>query len=255
MTNDRFWLRKLVAPLPRLGLAGWLAWCGSLGFAQESPAPAGPVRTYLNKATIQLPIIIDERSRPHLQGVQLWVKDGPTAAWRLCDKAPPTQREFTFRAPQEGEYWFNIVSIDRAGRASPADVTREAPALIVTIDTQPRQVEVFPAHTTPEGHFIRFQCRDPHLDVFKSRFLYQTADMVWRPLDAVPGKSDLYCVPAQANWTGNVRAVAVDLAGNVTTREMHLTMGQPVVANSAPNQFVGEPVGLGTVPSVVVHQP
>src|SRR6266704_6151004 len=129
MFGKRSWLRKIAWGLPVLGLAGWLAWSSGQALAQEPAAAPMPAKNYLNKTTITLPIVIDERSRSQLQTVYLWVKEGPTQPWKLCDKAPPTQTSFTFKAPHEGEYWFNLVSVDQANRMTPADVTKEAPSL------------------------------------------------------------------------------------------------------------------------------
>jgi len=223
MVAKRSWLRKIACTLPGIGLAGWLAWSSWQAHAQDIGANPGVAKAYLNKTTFHLPILIDERHRAQLESVHLYVKEGAAQPWKLCDKAPPTQTSFTYRAAQEGEYWFNIVSMDKAGRMTPADVTKEAPALIVVLDTQPPQVDLQPLHSAPEGQYVRCTWRDGHLDSFKSRVFYQTGDQVWRPLDAQPGKADTFCIPAQAAWTGNIRAVAVDLAGNTTTREMNLS--------------------------------
>ncbi len=88
-----------------------------------------------------MPIQIDDRVRAQLQEVQLYVKDGPQSPWMLKEKVPGTQTFFTFTAPHEGEYWFNVVTVDRGGRAIPADVNKEPPGLIVIIDSTPPQAE------------------------------------------------------------------------------------------------------------------
>jgi hypothetical protein len=193
----------------------------------------------LNKTTIHLPIEIDERHRSQLKHVQLYVKDGPTVPWKMHTTVPPTQASFTYKAPGEGEFWFNIVSVDLAGRMTPADVSKEAPALVVVLDTTAPQVEVQVLHSAPEGLHVRCESRDSHLDAFKSRFFYQTGDQVWRTLDALPGKADTFCIPTQAAWNGNIRVHAVDLAGNATTREMNLSAAAATApANAAPSPVV-----------------
>lgn len=210
--------------MPGVALASWIGWTGWYAQAQDPGTPSAPPRSYLNKTTINLPIVIDDRHRSQLRNVLLYVKDGASQPWKLCEKATPAQTSFTYRAAGEGEYWFNIVSVDNTGRMFPADVSKVAPALIVVLDTQAPQIDVYPLKNAPEGQYVRCDWRDAHLDAFKSRLYYQTGDMVWRPLDAHPGKANMYCIPAQANWTGNVRAVAVDLAGNTATREKNLSM-------------------------------
>lgn len=239
MNAKRTWLRKLACSLPGVGLAGWLAWTSWQARAQEASSPAPASKVFLNKTIINLPILIDERHRPQVASVHLYVKKGAAQPWRLCDKAPPTQAAFTYSAPQEGEYWFNIASVDKAGRMTPPDISKEAPAIVVVLDTQAPQVELQPMHAAPEGHYVQCQWRDPNLDAYKSRLFYQTGDQVWRSLDAVPGKVGAYCIPAQAAWNGTVRAVAVDLAGNTTTKEMSLN---PMATTAAAPTKTKEPL-------------
>src|SRR5262245_9250359 len=223
MVAKRSWLRKLVCTLPGLGLAGWIGWSQCPAHAQD--VAAGPVVTkaYLPKTAINLPILVDERHRAQLDSVLLYVKKGATQPWKLCDKAPPTQTSFVYRAPGEGEYWFNIVAVEKSGRMTPADLNKEAPALIVVLDTQAPQVEVQPLEAASEGQYVRCTWQDANLDVQKSRFFYQTGDQVWRALEPQPGRPDMFCIPSQAAWTGNIRVVGMDLAGNTTTREMKLS--------------------------------
>ncbi len=238
--------------MPGIGLAAWLGWTGWPVNAQDSGFAANTMRSYFNKTTINLPIVVDERHRAQLQQVVLFVKEGPTQPWRMCDKAPPTQTMFTYRAPGEGEYWFNIVSVDHAGRMTPPDVTREAPALIVVLDTQAPRVDVQPLEKTGDGQFVRCDWHDVHLDAFKSRLYYQTGDMAWRQLDAHATRANTFCIPAQANWTGNVRAVGMDLAGNTTTRERNLMLA---AAAPAPQGLPGQNTSAPSVAGPIAQAP
>src|SRR4051812_18019290 len=52
----------------------------------DAPAKQAVTKSYLNKATIQLPILIDDRARSLVQEIHLYVKDQPTAPWALRDK-------------------------------------------------------------------------------------------------------------------------------------------------------------------------
>ena len=249
MTVQLSWLRKTAHALPGVAIAGWLA-CSSWQINAQESAHNPPVnKAYLNKATFTLPILIDARHRHQLHSVQLYVKEGPTQPWKLCDKAVPTQTSFTYRAAQDGEYSFNIVAIDPTGRMTPADLTKEPPALIVVLDTQAPQINVQPLHSGPEGQYVRCECRDLHLDAFKSRLFYQSGDQMWRALDPMPGKGDTFCIPAQAGWTGNVRAVAADMAGNTASREINLA----AVASAAPTPLTRAdlPAPTPTLPTSV----
>jgi hypothetical protein len=171
----RIWLRMLTHTLPAAGLAGALATAVQVN-AQDAAAP--PTKSYLNKSAITLPVLLEDKYRAQLKSIQLYVKESPSSPWKLQEQAPPTQTAFTYRAPADGEYAFNIVSVDTGGRSLPADVTKEAPALVVVIDTQPPQLAVERGSQTPEGHVVKCEARDPHLDAAKTKLFYQTADQI-----------------------------------------------------------------------------
>ncbi|MCI0377286.1 MAG: hypothetical protein L0215_06760 [Gemmataceae bacterium] len=179
-------------------------------------------RTYLNRNVVHLPIQINERDRSKILEVQLYVKEGPQAPWTLRDKAPVTQPFFSFRAVRDGEYWFSVVTLDRSGQTVPHDVTKEAPGLIVVVDTTPPAADVQNLGAAPEGYKIHCAVVDANPDLLKTRFFFQTCDQMWRPLDTVPGQPNQFLIPAQAATTGLVRVLAADLAGNIATREVNL---------------------------------
>ena len=201
------------------------------GLAQEGRAIP---TSFFSRGTVHLPIQIDDQVRPLIQEVQLYVKEGPEANWELKEKAPGTQHMFTYRTDREGEYWFNLAYVDRAGRAVPADITKEPPGLIVVVDSTPPQAEAQIVGATADGQQIRCEVHDANPDPANTRFFYQTRDRAWRALDPVRGQPDVFCIPdpKAAAITGMIRVVACDLAGNTSTREFNLA--SLPVANNIP---------------------
>ena len=193
--------------------------------ADVPPAPehSGIARYYLNKHMIQLPIQMDEKFRPILKEIRLYCKDQPSAPWTLRDTATATQTSFTFKAPHDGEYLFMMVTVDREGRCAPADVAKEEPSMTVVVDTQPPQSEVVLLGTVPEGQLIQCDIHDAHLDPSRTRVQYQTADRQFHDLDALPDRGNTYCIPGQANTTGQIRVSCADQAGNLGMRECNLS--------------------------------
>src|SRR5260370_41154672 len=106
------------------------------------------------------PVIIDGRVRGSLREVHLYVKAHPARPWTLKEKAAPTQTGFTYRGMQDGEYWFTVATVDKAGRMTPADVNSEPPGLIVVPDTQNPQLGARPLPSSSDGMFARGQVRD-----------------------------------------------------------------------------------------------
>jgi hypothetical protein len=199
--------------------------------APDRPAIA---RFPLNKHLIQLPIQLEEKYRPMLAEIHLYVKESPTAAWTLREKVPATQNSFTFKAPQDGEYWFTMVTVDRQGRQVPADVSKEEPAMVIIVDSQPPQVDLMLLGTVPEGQLIQCDIRDANPDPTRTRVQYQTGDKQFRDLEAAPDRPNIYCIPAQANTTGQIRIYASDIAGNVTSKEFNLTALASVTKSMPP---------------------
>lgn len=212
--------------------------------AQRTAAPAPEVaaptqKTYLNKAIIQLPIQIDDRLRSQIQEIRLYVKDRPGAAWTLHSKGGGVQTAFTFQAPHDGEYAFAMVTVDRQGRCTPADVTKEPPGLVVIVDRQPPQMELTSLGNTPEGQRVQCDVRDANVDPLKTKFFYQTGDKTFRPLEPEPGHPNVWCIPAQAVFTGAIRVETMDLAGNAAGHEGNVSQlsgarGTPAAAGTPP---------------------
>ncbi len=204
------------------------SWLGPVVRGQE---PAAPVpRKVTNRTAFKLPLQVDERERGHIKEIQLWCKFGPAGTWTLKEAVPPTKKEFVFRAQQEGEYAFTVVTVDLAGKKNPPDVSRVPPGLIVVVDKQPPEVTV---HTVPgpTGQpLLQCDVRDANPDYTKTRLEYQLSDQKWQPLEKVQEQPAVYRVPEGVAGKSIIRATAVDLAGNVTTQEINL---QPATAATA----------------------
>jgi hypothetical protein len=199
--------------------------------AQSPPGHALPPKSYMNKSVLALPIVIDSRLRPTLREVQLWVKDSPAKPWTFQAKAPPSQAEFLFKAPKDGEYWFTIVTVDRTGRQVPPDLSNEPAGVIVVVDTQAPQVDLRPLPATGDEICVQCAVSDANPDPAKTHFEYQTGDLMWRPLEAQQGQPDTFRIPPQAVLTGRVRVEVTDRAGNVSTREANV---KPTTTAAAP---------------------
>src|SRR5262245_60963722 len=75
------------------------------GRAQAPAAlPGSTVLVYTWQTAFRLPVKIEDAERARLGEIRLFVRNGPAAPWVCQEVAPPGQREFLFRAPQDGEY-------------------------------------------------------------------------------------------------------------------------------------------------------
>ena len=221
--------------LPRhaVGLLAVLAGIslGNLAAHAQAPPGSAPSKMYTNKPQFRLPFNLDDRERQRLREIQLYVRYD-NDSWAMKETAPPMQKAFTFRAAQDGEYSFSIVTVDKGGRATPADVTKEPPALIVVVDTQKPEVEMTPAQHDGQ-ECVRCTVHDANPDPSAVKVEYQTSDKTWKPLESVPGSPDLFHLPDRSSWTGQLRASATDRADNTGTHEMTWPTPAPAAETAA----------------------
>jgi hypothetical protein len=221
-----------------------VAMWGTLAYAQNTT----PRKVYTNRKAFKLPIQVDDRERSRLQKIQLYVKTHPAQPWALHDTIDPNQREFVYHTTQDGEYWFTLVTMDRAGRTSPPDVAADPPGLIVVVDREPPEVEVQPVALGAGHPCLQCNVRDANPDHTRTKLEYQSRDRSWQSLESMPDQLGSFRVPDPTILRGSVRATAADRAGNVVVREINLVSNSPTGAADAD---AVHPVMLEPLPSVV----
>jgi hypothetical protein len=224
--------------------------------AAQTPATGSPGKQYTSRLQFPLAFDMDQGQKQRLTDVRLYMKTG-AEPWTLKDHATPQAPTFTIKVPKDGEYWFGLQTVDRAGNLSPADPSTLQPALILVVDTQSPEIDVHvPAMSglPHAGRFFRCTVRDANPDLRSTRFEYQALNKEWLPVEPFAKTSDLFHLPAakEKNWTGMLRATARDLAGNVAVREMDgKAMGLASATPSKTEQPSGQPVSaIQTVSAV-----
>src|SRR5262245_34518893 len=190
-----------------------------------------PKKSYTNKTMFRLPVRIDEPSRGSVQEIRLYVKRG-TGEWACEQTAPPTQSFFAYHAPQDGEYWFTVVTVNKQGQANPADVTREPPSLVVVVDTQAPDVEVRPLPVASGEVFLQCEIRDTNPDMLSCKLEYRAADQSWRPLDQLGDTPGIFRVPDAEVLTGQLRATVCDLAKNTAIKQINMAAAAMTASSS-----------------------
>jgi hypothetical protein len=214
---------KAVGSIGRL-----LALAGLLG-AAAAPAPAQTARgvqtVYTNRTAFSLPVRMDERDRAELKELKFYVRaaTGPRAGeWDCKETASPTKAKFAYQAPQDGEYWFAFVTVDKAGQVAPADLNKSKPGLVVVVDTEAPDIDVQRLPAASGEVFLQCQLKDANPDYASIRLEYAGADRAWRPLEPAADAPGVFRVPDPAVLHGTVRASAADKAGNRAVREINL---------------------------------
>jgi hypothetical protein len=214
-------------------LPGWLVLRS--GVRAQAPAGQAPGKVYTSKNTFRLPIKMDDRTRANLREVYLYVRTNG-GDWVRKEVAPPSQPHFTYTVPGDGEYWFCVVLVDRAGQPSPSDPNRVTPGLIVVVDTQPPDIAVRPLPVATGEVYLQCDVRDANPEPRMLKLDYQAADKSWRPLEPIQDNPSVFRIPDPDVLTGWVRATATDKAGNTATREINLAPSANATASASPGR-------------------
>jgi hypothetical protein len=226
-----------------------------------APAPAtasaGPKKIYTAKTMFRLPVQIkDPRERARLQEVQLYVKaGGPAGSWALNQKGKPDTDHFDYLVPQDGEYWFRLVTVDNAGRMNPTDISKTDPSLVVVVDTHKPECEVKAVQGLPGEFVLQCDIRDENPDPMKTKLEHMSADKSWVPFPAHSTMVGCFQVSDLNVLKYPVRATVCDRAGNCMIREFMVTpaglpaavAAMPVGTPAAPTT----PVQVGSMPSPI----
>ncbi len=148
--------------------------------ASAGPGYAGAAATRDNSARIPLyatrqsvfaiPFTVDRRVVQPVE-VHLYVSVNQGANWQLHSRQPPNTRQFTYRAPGDGEYWFASRTLDAAQQATPQGSLQ--PELRVVVDTVSPQIE-FTARPGEGGEVVTsWQVYDQNLLASSLKVEYQ----------------------------------------------------------------------------------
>ncbi len=208
-------LRAVVGLVAAAGLTVVAQPChGQSGTYQSPSYQAKNRKVYTNKTFYNLPVQIDDRYRANLREVALYVKIN-NSDWVRQETAAGHIGAFTFRAPQDGEYAFNLVLIDRQGRATPADLSRAEPLLHVVVDTTEPLIDLHPVLGADNEVFLRAIIQDANPDYSTLKIICADSTIL-EPVAAKPGH---FRVPGPEVWHQPIRVIAGDKCGNTTSRE------------------------------------
>jgi hypothetical protein len=229
-----------VAPLP-------------IGAPAAPAVPAAKKPIYTSKTSFRLPVLIkDPRERARLTEVQLYVKSGgANGTWVISQKAKPDADHFDYLVPQDGEYWFRLVTVDAAGHMNPPDISRVEPSLVVVVDTKKPDCEVKAVQGLPGELVLQCDIHDDNADVSKTKLEYMSGDK-WVPLPAHATMAGCFQVSDLAVLKNPVRATAYDMAKNMVVREFSVTPQNTAAVTAAPTAPVTTPVTTpGSTPAPI----
>ena len=205
-----------------------------IAFGSPIYADDAPQKVYSKKTEFRLPVQIADEARPDLAELKFYVRQLP-GKWSCRESAPPTQTTFAFRATADGEYWFNFVTVDQNGVATPADLTNEVPGLKVVVDTTPPTADVHPIPVANHDVVLKCVIKDANPDYSKLKVEYRVSGDRWEPLELLsPETPGIFSVPDSTALEGNLRVSVADLAGNSRVLEFEMGGAPKLLTTFAP---------------------
>jgi len=196
---------------------GTLALIGVL-WAPGQAAPAVDDSAPLLKLAVSkldIPIKVDPTKKDQIQDLILYVSADQGKVWQQYAMAKPDGQFFTFTAPEDGVYWFNMMIVDKQGSHDPAKFDHTSkPAFKVLIDTKPPAITIRQAERIGDEIVVAWEIQDTNPDWSRFVIEYRVGDAGWISVDAkgAPSGSTKFRVASPGALT--VRLQAYDLSGN-----------------------------------------
>lgn len=190
---------------------------------------AGDIR-YVNQRAFSIPVQVPVSHRTLVKEVRLFVSRDRGSEWKLFIAVPPGKKSVDFVAPDDGEYWFGIVEVDRLGRLEPANVKDRPPALKVVVDTVGVKTKLEALDSRGGRSAVAFSLDESKVDLTQVKLQVRGSGTdEWEDMTN-KGQLDV-----RWSWpslpAGSVaRVTLVDKAGNVTVEEVTI----PAESNAAP---------------------
>ena len=234
--------------------------CGNGLYAQQT--------AHTNKQTFRIPYHIDPQIAAQLKPreVQLYVSSDRGQTWQLSSTSEPTITHFRFKTAIDGEYWFDVRTVDSNNITHPPTTTYK-PSLKVIVDSAAPKIELNLTQVDSTKVGVQWSVRDTGLllNSMVLEYLEPTA-VEWQPMGIVASTAGGTMWKFNRTGIAGVRCRVQDKAGNVATAEKKIDLSivrpQPVVelqpatrpplaANPSVTTPQGESATVNTNPTVV----
>ncbi len=192
------------------------------------PDPISTRQTYF-----AIPFEIDQIDHPVLGAaeIQLYVSRDRGSTWQHETSVAPTTKQFLFRAPSDGQYWFAVRTRDRAGNFRPPII--DTPGLKVIIDTQAPSLTI-DAQRGQAGEIIaKWKIDETNIKPETFKLQYRIAgSQQWETIAVDPAqfKTDGTTSSGEAVWWApagqgrvEIRVEVADTAGNPNVSHAQVT--------------------------------
>lgn len=190
---------------------------------------------YLKQSVFAIPIQVAPDRLNDIKELRLFVSSDRGRSWRMMQTARPTQKMFTFQAPNDGEYWFTLAYVDKSDNVEPTDVREEPPGLKVILDTKAPTLDLQAMPRSDSQATVTWRAADDQLDMSSLKLEYQqNGETTWSELKTpktANGRRDWIVEPSKSY---TVRASVKDRSGNTSSTKVEIPRGTTQVASARP---------------------
>ncbi|MGE3317211.1 MAG: hypothetical protein AB7O26_19000, partial [Planctomycetaceae bacterium] len=159
--------------------------------------------------------------------VQLHVSNDRGVRWQHLLSADPGAGKFDFEAPNDGEYWFAVKTLDGQNRLFPRENTE--PGLKVIIDTTRPTLELRLREIERGKVQLTWYADDAHLDPTTLRLEYmQPGSNSWQQVSIVPQASGQTAWSVPRGGFVAVRGTVGDSAQNIVQSESQVNVNNSI---------------------------
>jgi hypothetical protein len=187
-----------------------------VGQAAPDPVP-------FNQRGFRIPIEFPQPGRrAEIRELILYVSADRGKTWNQEQLVTPDRDHFLFTAPQDGEFWFRVVTVNSQGKQEPENVYNGPPSQRMLIDTRAPVARVVSAQRQGDDIVVAWEAREDHPDLNSLKLEYRTADAppgVWTAAAVNPTLAGQGRVRVTSPLPVSVRVQLKDTAGNVTVSQ------------------------------------
>lgn len=142
--------------------------------AASRTEPHECVHWHLSTRSFRLPIHY-QKDKGAIRELKLFVSRDLGATWNTSEITTSAKEFFTYEAPEDGTYWFQVVTVDPMGVMSPADLTKVPPEMKVTVDTVAPTVKITDCKRAGNEVSVKWLAKDDNLNADATKVYFREA--------------------------------------------------------------------------------
>lgn len=210
----------------------------ALAGGAAADGPGAPADSYhMNDRKLTIPITLPATLRKEIAKLSLYVSTDQGKTWSQQATAGAGDDSFTFDAPQDGSFWFNVSYTDKAGQMSPreTEIYSGAPQLKVVVDTKRPFLKLEVSERTGDVAAIAWEARDEALEPSSVKLEFKAEGSAeWRPLDLGGAAVGQKRFTLGTSGPATLRLMAADRAGNQSLQQTEVVAKAAVPNETAP---------------------